>query len=136
MAPDRLRRDRKGKIVILDSSAIFMPFEFSINLESELSRLLGKYHVIIPKQIFEEIKLLSEKGKGKKKLIAKPALELIKGYEQIDTQVAKNGDDAVLYLAKIFSGIVVTNDRELRKRVKKESLHTIYLRSKKHLVME
>ena len=136
MASDRIRRDRKGKIVILDSSAIFMLFEFSINLESELTRLLGKYHIVIPKPILEEIKLLSEKGKGKKRLIAKPALELIKRYEIVDTPDVKTGDDAVLYLAQHFSGIVVTNDRELRKRVKKASLQTIFLRSKKHLVLE
>lgn len=136
MASDRIRRDREGKIVILDSSAIFMLFEFSIGLESELSRLLGKYHVIIPKPIFEEIKLLAEKGKGKKKLIAKPALELIKGFEIINADDAKCGDDAVLHLAKKFTGFVVTNDRELRKRVKDASLHTIFLRSKKYLVLD
>ena len=136
MASDRIRRDRKGKIVILDSSAIFMFFEFSIGFESELTRLLGKYHIVIPKPIFDEIKLLAEKGKGKKKLIAKPALQLIEGFEIVDADDVQSGDDAVLYLAKKLSGFVMTNDRELRNRVKAASLHTIFLRSKKHLVLD
>jgi len=136
MASDRIRQDRKGKIVILDSSAIFMLFEFSVGLESELTRLLGEYHIVIPKPIFDEIKLLSEKGKGKKKLIAKPALKLIKDFEIVDADDVKCGDDAVLQLAKKLSGFVMTNDRELRNRVKDASLHTIFLRSKKRLVLD
>jgi len=134
MASDRLRRDRDGKIVILDSSAVMMLFEFSINLEDELTRLLGRFQILIPSPILKELKFLSEHGKGKKKLIAKPALELIKKYEII----GENGDadDSVLLLAQKFNGIVVTNDRDLRKRVKEASLHNIYLRGKSRLTLE
>ena len=134
MAFNRLREDRNGKTVILDSSAVMMLFGFSIDLEDELTRLLGKFHIVVPRPIFEELKLLSEKGKGKKKLIAKPSLELIKKYEIVNAE--GNGDDAVLNLAKKLSGIVITNDRELRKRVKESSLQTIYLRGKSRLVLE
>ena len=109
-------------------------FEFSVDLEDELTRLLGKFRIIVPSPIVEELKLLSEKGKGKKKLIAKPSLELIKKYEIVNAE--GNGDDAVLNLAKKLSGIVITNDRELRKRVKESSLQTIYLRGKGRLVLE
>ena len=134
MASNRLREDRNGKTVILDSSAVMTLFEFSIDLEDELTRLLGKFHIVVPRPIFEELKLLSEKGKGKKKLIAKPSLELIKKYEIVNAE--GNGDDAVLNLAKKLSGIVITNDRELRKRVKESSLQTIYLCGKSRLVLE
>ena len=134
MASNRLREDRNGKTVILDSSAVMMLFEFSIDLEDELTRLLGKFRIIVPSPIVEELKLLSEKGKGKKKLIAKPSLELIKKYEIVNAE--GNGDDAVLMLAKKLNGIVITNDRELRKRVKESSLQTIYLRGKSRLVLD
>ncbi len=134
MASDRLRRDRDGKIVILDSSAVMMLFEFSINLEDELTRLLGRFQILIPSPILKELKFLSEHGKGKKRLIAKPALELIKKYEIIGENGA--ADDSVLLLAQKFNGIVVTNDRDLRKRVKEASLHNIYLRGKSRLTLE
>ena len=133
MASDRLWRNPKEKTVILDSSSIMMPFEYSINLEDELTRLLGKINILIPKPIVDELEYLSKNGKGRKKRLAKPALELIKNYKIIDSE--GKGDDSVLYLAKKLQAIVVTNDRELRKRVKKESLQTIYLRGKKRLVL-
>jgi len=132
MAPDRIWRNRAGKIVILDSSAILMLFEYSINLDSELTRLLGKYHIIIPRQIIEELKILQEKGKGKKKQNAKPALKLIKNYKAVSIE-AKNADDAIVNLAQKTNGIVVTNDQELRDRIKKFSLKIIYLRGKNKL---
>ena len=39
MASNRLWDNRDGKIVILDSSAIMMCFEFSIDLENELNKI-------------------------------------------------------------------------------------------------
>ena len=73
MASDRLRGDKKEKTVILDSSAVMMLFEFSIDLEDELTRLLGGYHVILPRPIVDELRFLSEHRKGKKRQNAKAA---------------------------------------------------------------
>ena len=68
MASNRIWRNRNIKTVILDTSAIFMFFEFSIDIEQEISSLIGNYRIIIPKPIFNEIKTLSEIGKEKKKI--------------------------------------------------------------------
>ena len=133
MASDRLWGNRDTK-VILDSSGIMMLFEFSIDLEDELTRLLGKFQILVPKPILEELRFLSEQGKGRKRTIAKPALDLIKRYEIADAD--GTGDDSVLFLAKKLNGIVVTNDRDLRNRLKKAGLHTIFLRGKQKLVLE
>ena len=134
MASDRLWPDRNEKIVILDSSAILMLFEFSIDLEDELTHLLGKYKIILPRPIVEELKYLSNSGNGKKRQNAKAALELIKRYQIVDAE--GSGDDSIINLAKKINGIVVTNDRELRGRIKDLSLKVIYLRGKKKLVLE
>ena len=136
MASNRLWGNREEKIVILDSSAIMMCFEFSIDLEDELTRLLGNYHIIIPKPIVEELEFLVKNGRGKKKHIAKPALDLIKRYDIADLDTSKKGDDAVIYFAQELSGIVVTNDRDLKKRLRKLLIKVIYLRGKKRLVLE
>ena len=136
MAPNRLRRNREGKIVILDSSAIMMFFEFSIDLEDELTRLLGKYHIIIPKPIVEELEFLAKHGRGKKKYIAKPALDFIKRYDIIELQTSEKGDDAVIHFAQELSGVVVTNDRDLIRRLRELLIKVIYLRGKKRLVFE
>ena len=134
MASDRLWKDRDKKVVVLDSSAIMMLFEFSIDLEYELALLVGKFHIVLPKPIFDELKFLSEHGKGKKRRIAKPALELTKHYEILEAE--GKGDDSVLFLAQKLDGVIVTNDRNLKQRAKEKCLKTIYLRSKKKLVLD
>lgn len=135
MALDRLWENRSEKIVILDSSAIMMLFEFSVNLEDELTKLVGKYKILIPSAVYAELELLSKKGKGKKKINAKASLKLIERYEIFQSD-GKNADDSIFLLAKKTKGIVVTNDRELKRRIKKISLPVIYLRAKKKLVLE
>jgi len=134
MASNRLWQNRSKKTVILDSNAIMMLFEFNINLEDELTRLVGNYKIVIPRPVFNELNYLSENGKGKKKINAKASLKLIERYEIVDID-EKNADDAVFSLAKKSKGFVVTNDKELRNRLKKFSINVIFLRSKKRLVM-
>jgi rRNA-processing protein FCF1 len=136
MASNRLWGNREEKIVILDCSAIMMCFEFSIDLEDELIRLLGKYHIVIPKTVIEELEILSKQGRGKKKRNAKPALELVKRYDIKELPTSKKGDDAVLHYAEELSGIVLTNDLNLKKRLRELSINVIYLRGKKRLDIE
>jgi len=135
MASYRIWGDRAEKIVILDSSAILMLFEFSIDLEDEIVRLLGRCHIVVPRPILDELKVLSEKGKGKAKVFAKPALVFVKRFEIMDIEGFR-GDDAVLHLAKKVSGVVVTNDTELKQRIKKAGLHVVFLRGKQKLVLD
>ena len=97
MASDWLRQDR-DTIILLDSNAVMMLFEFNLDLEGELTRLFGKFKIIIPKSVINEIKFLSEHENGRKKFIAKPALKLIEKYDVVD--VEGKGDQAILNLAK------------------------------------
>lgn len=112
-----------------------MLFEFSIDLEKELTRLLGNYHIVIPTPIVKELEFLSENGMGKKKMKAKASLKLIKKYDTIDVN-EEDGDNSILELAKKVNGIVITNDRELRNRLKEISLLVVFLRAKKKLAIE
>jgi len=121
--------------VILDSSAVMMPFEFSIELEEELTRLLGKYRIIMLTPILRELEYLSKHGKGKKKSIAKASLKLVENYEIMDVD-EKHGDNAIFYMAKKLKAIVVTNDKELKKRLQKIAVSVVYLREKQKLMLE
>lgn len=134
MASNRIRTDRDAKLVILDSSAIMMLFEFSIDLERELTRLVGRYHIIVPMPVIRELEFLSKHGKGKKRFFAKPSLKLIEKYDTEDMD--EEGDNAVFCLAKKLNGIVVTNDRELKNRLKAASIQVVYLRGKKRLSID
>jgi rRNA-processing protein FCF1 len=133
MAFDRLWGDKIHKTVILDSSAILMFFEFSIDWEKELGRLLGGYHLVVPTAVVQELQILAKRNVGQKKAAA--ALKLIAKYDTI-AQEADTADEALMKIAEKTQGIVVTNDIELRDRLKNRSFPVIFLRGKKKLVLD
>lgn len=114
-------------IVVLDSNALLMVFQFRINIESELSRLLGKYEIVIPTTVKNELKTLKDKH-------AKSALSFSERYRAISAN--GNTDDSILELAEKEKGIVVTNDRILKKRLRAKNIPVVFLRAKTHLVIE
>jgi rRNA-processing protein FCF1 len=112
-----------------------MLFEFSIDLEDQLTRLLGKYHIVVPSSIVKELGYLSLKGDSKKRMNAKASLKLVEKYDIFEIE-GKTGDESVIQLAKKIDGIVVTNDVELRKKLKDLSVSVVFLRAKKKLELE
>lgn len=110
--------------IILDANALMMPFQFNINLDSELDRLVGDQEVFVPSSVMDE---LSEIG-------TEEAIKLAKKYDTISVQ--KSGDDGVIEAVEELDSYLVTNDKELRDRVKKKGYPVIYLRSGSHLVIE
>jgi uncharacterized protein len=135
MAFDRLRGDKIHKTVILDSSAFLMFFEFSVDWEKELSRLLDGYCIVVPIEVIKELEVLSKQTASERKRKAIASLKLAERYETVKT-IAGNADDAVIEAAEKTHGVVVTNDTELRKRLKQDSIPVIFLRGKKKLSLE
>jgi hypothetical protein len=133
MAFDWVWGDKIRKTVILDSSAILMFFEFSVDWEKELDRLLDGYHLVVPTAVLQELQILATRHSGQKKAAA--ALKLIAQYDTID-QDANTADEALLKIAEKTHGIVVTNDTDLRKRLKNRGFPVIFLRGKKKLVLD
>jgi rRNA-processing protein FCF1 len=119
--------------VILDSSAILMFFEFSVHWEKELDSLVGAHRLVVPTAVIQELQILATRNRGQKKAAA--ALKLIAKYETIDAD-AVSADEALLKIAEKTQGIVVTNDAELRKRLKNRGFSVIFLRGKKKLVLD
>jgi rRNA-processing protein FCF1 len=133
MASDRVWRDKIHKTVILDSSAILMFFEFSMDWESELSRLLGAYMIVVPTAVIHELGKLATRRAGGKKAAA--ALHLIQNYQTVESDIAY-ADDAILSIAAKTKGVVVTNDTALRRRLQKQGSSVIFLRGKKKLALD
>jgi len=113
--------------VILDTNSLLLPFEFKINLEDELTKLIGTFEILVPSTVFDELKKIKTQH-------AKPALHLAMKYKKLSSK--KKGDEAIFDLALKLNAIVVTNDKELRRRLKKKGLKTIYLRQKSYLAMD
>ena len=143
MAVDRLRNNR---IIILDTNALFIPFEFNINIDSELLRLFGDYQIVIPSCVFSELKRLSRTQKYGKMALdlaetkAQPKwykdfepdflLELKKLPRRYDENPI---DNQILEIAIELNGIVLTNDRNFLNKLEIAGVKTISLRKKKYL---
>ena len=104
-----------------------MPFEIKMNLDLALRDLLGEVRIVVPGPLIGELKHLDHR-------YAKAALTLARKYEIIPTEYS--GDNAVIELAARTGGYVLTNDKELRRRLRKESVPIIFLRSGTHLAID
>ena len=113
--------------VVLDTNALLMPFEMKMNLTLSVERLLGEVEFIVPGPLIGELKHLDNK-------YADAALQLARKYEIVPTEAT--GDNAVMELALQRNAYVLTNDKNLRGRLRKVGVPLIYLRSGTHLVVE
>ncbi len=113
--------------VILDANSLMMPFQFKINIDLELQRLLGDCKTMVPSAVLDELWDTSEpQARAARKLAAK--------YPEAPSSGA--GDDAILECAVKLNAVLVTNDKELCARAKSEGLRVATLKGRNHLVIE
>ncbi len=115
------------KSVVLDANALLMPFQFRVNIDIELKRLLGEVPVFIPSSVLGELAGLADKN-------VKAAMSLARRYGIVETEL--RGDDAVLAVAEQRSAAVLTNDRELIRRLRERRIPVIRLRGERYLVLD
>ena len=115
--------------VILDANALMMPFQFGLNLDAELARLLGGCEIVVPSSIITELARLSASSAA-----AKAGLRLAERYRTFETKA--KGDESIIEAAKALKAAVVTNDSELLKKLKEQGIVRIKLRSRNHIVIE
>jgi rRNA-processing protein FCF1 len=113
--------------VVLDTNALILPFERSINIDAQLRSLLGECQVFVPGPIVGELKRSSSKN-------APAALRLLSRYTIEDTTAT--GDQAVIELAEKLGAYVVTNDRILIGKLRKKRIKVILLRGRSHLGLD
>lgn len=111
----------------MDANALMMPFQFKINLDRELRRLLGDLPVFVPSSVLGELARSIDPK-------AKTALALARKYKIAETDLS--GDDAVLDLAERRSAAVVTNDKGLIARLREKKIPVIRLRGERYLVAD
>ena len=115
------------KSVVLDANALLMPFQFKINLDRELKRLFGDMPVFVPSSVLGELANSTDKN-------SKAALALARKYQIVETD--QSGDEAVIDIAEQREAAVVTNDRELIKRLREKRIRVIRLRGERYLVAD
>lgn len=113
--------------VVFDTNALLMPFEFRINIDIELKRLLGEFQAYVPGCVIGELKRSGNKH-------AAVALSLARKYPIAET--GTQGDAGVIEVARSLDAFVVTNDALMRSKLRKLGMKTIFLRSKSHLAID
>ncbi len=117
------------RTVLLDANALLMPFQFRLNLEAELGRLLGDVDIAVPTPVLEEVKMLATHDRD-----AQAAERLAAKFRAVESH--GSADDALLDLAVALRAVVVTNDQPLLDRLKTKGVPRVFLRSRSHLVLE
>ncbi len=116
--------------VVADVNGLMMPFQFGINLDAELTRLLGSCKIVVPESVVGELVNLSGRNPD-----AKAALGLARRCEIVPVGAA-NPDEAILTLARARRGYVLTNDAGLIELLRKARVPAIRMRGRTHLAIE
>ena len=124
------------KEVVIDTNFFMVPFQFNVDIITELEKVLPSYKLTTPSFVINELKGLKRNNKGKTRLNANLALKLANSskVEIKDISLLENEtvDDALLRVSEVLA----TNDIELKKRAKAKGITIVYLRQKNYITVD
>lgn len=124
------------KEVVIDTNFFMVPFQFNVDIITELEKVLPSYKLTTPSFVINELKGLKNNNKGKIRLNANLALKLANSskVEIKDISLLENEtvDDALLRVSEVLA----TNDIELKKRAKEKGITIVYLRQKNYITVD
>ena len=125
-----------SKEVVIDTNFFMVPFQFNVDIITELEKILPSYKLTSPSFVINELKGLKKNNKGKIRLNANLALKLANSskIEIKDISLLENEtvDDALLRVSEVLA----TNDIELKNRAKDKGITVAYLRQKRYIAVE
>ena len=125
-----------SKEIVIDTNFFMVPFQFNVDIITELENKLPSYKLTTPSFVINELKGLKRNSKGKVRLNANLALKLANSskVEIKDISLLENEtvDDALLRVSEVLA----TNDIELKNRAKDKGITVVYLRQKKYIAVE
>ncbi len=119
------RKDRPR--VLLDTNALFLPFTRHFPLEREVTRLVEGAVIEVPQSVRGELDRLVLRGRG----YARAARSYAERFPVTPTDL--RGDAALETLARDLGAIILTADRELRRRLHAKGMKILFPRGEKHL---
>lgn len=119
--------------VLVDTNGLMVPAQHGIDVFEEM-RALGYDEFVVPSAVMDEMEKLKTKLRGSDRAALAVALALAQRCAQVEAP--GNADEVLETLAKEMSAAVFTNDAALRKRLRKEGVKTIFMRSRHRLAIE
>ena len=124
--------------IILDANFFFIPVQFRLDIFEELTNLLNKrFEAVLLSSTKKELEGLVQSNPK----IQNQALLALKFAEKcsfvtVDKMVDETYDDVVVRVAADWKCPVATNDKEMKKRLRKKGVATIFLRQKRRLAVD
>lgn len=106
-----------SNFVIFDTNALIYAVRNKIDL--------SEFKLVLPKTVIEELKNLEKKLDGEEKIAVRIALKIAEKAEIVDS---RSGDQGILEIARATGSLLVTNDKELRKKAEKHGIRTGYVK--------
>lgn len=114
--------------IILDVNFLMAPFQFKINMDVELGKVVPECVPVVPSSVLRELESLLRKGNDWK---VKAAIELASRYTVVD--IRGKGDAPIFNLAVGRRWPVATSDRGLRNKLHKRGIPVVLVRERGHL---
>lgn len=133
------KKSRTPLRVILDSSFLFIPSQFSIDIFEELATVLNRrFELVILSPTYKELQRIAESGTPKLCRQATLALKFAQKCRTIDVEKGntESHDSVIVRVASEMECCVATNDRALRRRLRRINVPVIYLRQKSRLAVD
>ena len=135
-----MRVSKKEKVkVIFDSNFLFVPSQFQLDIFEELANLLNqRFDPILLSPTQKELQKLAKEGSLKTRQQAFLALKLAEKCRVVHVEkgLKETHDDVIVRVAAEWKCPVATNDRELRKRLRKLRVPVIFLRQRRRLELD
>ena len=125
-----------SKEIVIDTNFFMVPFQFNVDIVTELENLLPSYKLTTPSFVINELEGLKRNNKGKTRLNANLALKLVNSsnieIKNISLLENETVDDGLIRVSQVLA----TNDIDLKNRAKNKGITIIYLRQKKYIAVE
>ena len=125
--------------MILDSSFLFIPSQFNIDIFEELSQILNQnFEPIILSPTYSELQKITKSESVKLCRQAAFALKFAQKCRKIHVEKGdrESHDDMIVRMAAKMACCVATNDKVLRKKLRQVNVPVIYLRQKSRLAVD
>ncbi len=125
--------------VVLDANFFFVASQFNVDVFEELANLLNRrFEPVLLSSTQKELQGLAESSSPKQWKQAQLALRLAEKCRVVvvEKSLKETYDDVIVRVAAEWKCPVATNDRELRKRLRKAGVTVIFLRQKRRLEVE
>lgn len=123
--------------LLLDTNFLMIPGQFGVDIISEFDRLFGRYEIIVPSFVLEELDRIEKSLRGRDRIAVRIAREIVGRSKIVEFDLGdRDVDEALLELARRIKGIICTNDKELRKKARRENIPVVLLRQEKYLYLD